>query len=83
MYELIIKNYINKLTIDDILNYAKKENIKVSLNEASIIYKYIKEYHDVFLNGNPDTLFIELKSKLSYEVYDKCVNLYNKYKNYL
>ena len=42
MYENIIKNYVDKLTKEDIINYSKKEDIFLIVNEINVIYIYIK-----------------------------------------
>lgn len=80
MYEFIIKNYIDNLTIDQVINYAKKENIKLTIEEANIIYDYAKKYWLVFYKGNPTNLFNKLQKLLSKSTYDTIINLYKKYK---
>ena len=37
MYENIIKNYVDKLTKEDIINYSKKEDIFLNDNEINVI----------------------------------------------
>ena len=80
MEELFLKNYISKLTKEDIIAYLNKENIKVSNIDIEVIYEYIKKYFMIFYKGEPNYLFKELKDKLSPIVYDKALELYKKYK---
>ena len=63
--EYLIKEYIKKMTVDDIKNYAKKKNIEISNSDALILYSYAKNYYEDFLNGNDEYLIKELKSKLN------------------
>lgn len=76
----LIKEYIKKITEEDIYNFALKEGITLLNHETKIIYVYIKNYWNVFLNEDPTFLFEELKEKLESKTYDKIVELYNKYK---
>ena len=43
MYEMIIKNYVDKLSYDDVINYTKKNNIILKDGEGKIIYDFIKK----------------------------------------
>ena len=76
----LIKEYIKKITEEDIYNYAKKEGIELTNEELKIIYIYIKNYYEVLLNGDSTFIFEELKDKLRKEPYEKIIELYNKYK---
>ena len=81
MYEIFIKNYINnKLSKNDIINFANKENVNLTIEEVNIIYYYIKNYWEIFYKGDPTTLFKELKTKLSAKAYNKAYSLYLEYK---
>ena len=82
MYELLIGEYVkNKLTEQDINNYALKKNINLTEDEIKIIYVYIKNYWKEFYKGNPKELFMELKEKLNPITYNKALKLYQEYKN--
>lgn len=81
MYEKLIKEYVLKLTEEDILKFAKKRGIIITDEELKIIYMYIKNYWKEFYKGDPTELFLELKEKLSKDVYTEILNLYNEYKN--
>ena len=81
MNRFIIKKYIDKLTKQDIINYTYKQNIELSPNEIDIIYYYIKNKYNEFLNGNDQNILIELKQKVSPKTYHILKDYYNTYKN--
>ena len=81
--EFLIKEYIKKITEEDINNFAQKEGITLLNDELKTIYVYIKNYADVFLHDDATFLFEELKVKLQPKTYDKIIELYNKYKKYI
>ena len=78
--EYLIKEYIKKLTVNDIKKYAKKKNIEISDNDALILYTYAKNHYEDFFNGNDDLLIKELKDKLSNSVFREAYKLYLEYK---
>ena len=86
IYKELIKKYINKLTINDIKNFAYTKNEIITNEEASIIKKHILKYKDELLNGNTNS-FSLLKQNLRLDLYNNIKQLYNdyyqKYKNYL
>ena len=42
MYKSIIRSYVKRLSFDDIMSFAKKENVVLTSDEVSVIYYYIK-----------------------------------------
>ena len=78
IYKELIKKYINNLTINDIKKYAISKNEILTNEEATIIYNYIKKYHQELLNKNTNS-FIILKQHLRKELFDKITLLYNEY----
>lgn len=80
MNEYIIGEYIKKLNINDILNYAKKENITISENDATILYSYAKKYYKEFLGGNPNKILKEIRDKINPITYKELYKIYIKYK---
>lgn len=82
MYEKMLEKYINKLTKEDILKFSYTQNVKLTHEELDIIYFYIKEYWKQIVKSDPTSIFMELKEKLSTNVYNKMIELYNKYKGY-
>ena len=71
MYEKMIEKYINKLTKEDILKFSYTQNVKLTHEELDIIYFYIKEYWRQIVKSDPTSIFMELKEKLSTNVYNK------------
>ena len=76
MKDYIIKEYINKLSTLDIINYGKKNNIIISKVDANTLLFYAKKYLDIFLHGNPDNIILELKNKLEPSTYKEAYKLY-------
>lgn len=80
MYEYLVKEYLKKLTIDDILKYARKNNIEISTSDANILLIYAKKHYETLLNGDPTSIFKELKQKIKPETYKEVYKLYIEYK---
>lgn len=87
MNEFLIKNYISKLTLNDIKTFAIKNGIELNEEELKIIEKYIRNDWRTIIYGNPRPILNELKEKLNQIEYQKIENLYiefkEKYKSYL
>ena len=81
MYENIIKNYVDKLTKEDIINYSKKEDIFLNDNEINVIYDEIKNKWKQLYNGNTRVI-TDLENKINNKAYNKLIDLYNTYKNF-
>lgn len=82
MYENIIKNYVDKLTKEDIINYSKKEDIFLNDNEINVIYYEIKNKWKQLYNGNTRVI-TDLENKINNKAYNKLIDLYNTYKKFL
>ena len=82
IYKNLIINYVNNMTTNDILNFAKKNNISISTSESIIIYNFIKRNYKFILNGD-DSSLKELKNSLREDLYNKIIELYMYYKNKL
>lgn len=82
MYENIIKNYVDKLTKEDIINYSKKEDIFLNDNEINVIYDEIKNKWKQIYNGNTRVI-TDLENKINNKAYNKLIDLYNTYKKFL
>ena len=80
MKDYLIKDYIKKLTLDDVKHFAQKENITLTESDAIILYTYAKKHYEVFINGNDDHLIQELKEKLSPNTFKEAYKIYLKYK---
>ena len=81
MYRLI-EHYINKLTKEDIIEFSIKNDIILNNDELIYLYKIIKEKYKILLNGDT-SIFNEIKDNININAYNKIIELYNKYKNYL
>jgi len=79
----IIKKYISMLDKDMINKYAIKHKIELSSHELDVIYKGIKEDFDKFLDSDFYKQLSKYKADLSDKVYNKIIELYEKYKNYI
>lgn len=83
----LIGQYVNKLTIDNINEFALKHNITLNNEEANILLNIAKNHYRELLDGNDEKVKEYLNANLSNENYEKVTNLYNEYKekyqNYL
>lgn len=80
MHKLIILKYMEKITKDDIRKYAQSQDTTLDDNELDLIYNYIKKYPKRILN-EPLDVIDEIKDDLSNDVYQKLLELYQKYKD--
>jgi len=76
MFEIIIKNYVEKLTEEDIKKHAKKNNIDINDEECKILYLYAKNYWKEFYKGEPKELISELKDKLRPNTFNTLYKIY-------
>ncbi len=73
----LIKNYVEKMTIEDVNNYALKNDIHLSKDELEFTYKFIKKNYEV-LYANPNIDLSKFKSHYSDENYIKINKLIEK-----
>lgn len=86
MKNILIQNYINRLSINDINNFAVENNIALSSTELNYLYNLIKNDYKTILYGNREKFFTTLKNNLSLTNYNEITKLYDIYKdkyNYL
>lgn len=76
MYEIIIRDYINKLTEQDIIEYSKRKNIELNDDEVKILYLYAKNYWREFYKGYPKDLIEELREKLRPQTFKTLYKIY-------
>lgn len=76
MYEIIIRDYIKKLTEEDIIKYGKRKNIDISNDDSKILFVYAKNYWKEFYKGNPTELINELKEKLEPKTFNTLYKIY-------
>ena len=78
--QYLIREYIKKLTVDDIISFAILKNITITDKEAIILYSYAKNHYEDFISGNDQVLIKELKEKLSPNTFKDAYKLYLEYK---
>lgn len=81
MYEVIIKEYLKRLSLKDINDFANKNNISLKDNEAKIIYDFIMKYWMEVYKGDSNKVFIKLKEKVSENTYNNIIKLYTEFKD--
>lgn len=87
MIERIIFQYVNKITKQDILDFANKKRITLTDDELEFIFYQVKNNWKTIIFSNPSKIFNELSHKTTPQKYKQIEDLYfefkNKYKNYL
>lgn len=87
MQEILISEFIKRLTNSDIDKFAKQHGIDLKASEINLIHEQIKSDWRTILYGNPRPILDKLKENLDTLTYNKIENLYKefreKYKNYL
>ena len=66
MNQFFILNYIKKLTKNDIVNFASKQNISLRDDEIDVIYSYIKTRYSDFFAGREKELLLEIKEQVNH-----------------
>ena len=79
MNQFFILNYIKKLTKNDIVNFASKQNISLCDDEIDVIYFYIKTRYQDFFLGKVEEVLLEIKDKVSSSTYLKILEYYQLY----
>lgn len=78
MMEKMINSYVNKLTKNDIIKFADKNNITLTNDEIDIIFNTIKKDWQDLLH-NPNKVFNNIKSKVSLNTYNNIIYFYDLY----
>ncbi len=81
MYESLIKSYIESLHVEDVIELAKKKQIDLSLEEATVLLDMAKKHFMVFYKGDPTELILELEKKLQPDHFAKLKEIYIEAKN--
>lgn len=79
----LIKEYMDRMTKEDVTKFAKKNGITLDEQELDIVYKYSKEHWRTVYYGNPKPVLDELKGKLKADTYNEVEMLYSQLKNKL
>lgn len=79
----LIREYVKKMTKDDVKNIALSKEIKLSDREINDVYNYIKNNYKNFLYGKlrPDDVLEDAQLILSEINYSKFESLYKQYIN--
>lgn len=77
----IIKQYIDNLTVEDIIELGKKKHIKISEIDAEILLETAKKHWIDFYKGDPTPIINQLKDQLDTSTYNKLLKVYLEYKN--
>lgn len=83
MYEVLIKEYLKRMSLKDINDFALKNGVSLKPGEDKVLYDFIKENWQEVYKGDPTSAFNELKKKVSPETYENGMKLYNEFKNKL
>ena len=76
----LIKQYINKININNINDFALKNNIFLNKKELECLYDAIKNRYEEVLYKDDSNVLKYLKENLSAENYEKVINLYKEYR---
>ena len=83
MFRGLIESYIDKITIEDVISFAKEDNVIVTEEEATLFLKTVKENKDDIFAGNGQKHIDSLKDKLSPTAFEELNYLWNKYKKFI
>lgn len=81
MKEKLINEYVNRMTLEDVNNFALKNGIILKDKEVKVIYDHIKNNWRTIVFGNPRGILDDLKEKLDSTSYQKIESLYIYFKN--
>lgn len=81
MKDKLIQEYINRMTIKDVENFAINNGISLKSDELKLIYDYIIKDYRTIMYGNPRPILDSLKQKLDNTSYQKIEQLYINFKN--
>lgn len=79
MKDYLIIEYVKKLTIDDVKNFAKLKNINITESEAITLYNYAKNHYQELLN-NDSKIIKEIKNQINPNTFKEVYKLYLEYK---
>ena len=83
MKKELLKNYISKLTKQDIINYLSKECIPASNEEIDMIYNAIKNDYEEILETNFMNYISNYKLNFNPDLYRTIIEKYNEYKKFI
>lgn len=80
MFQNLIKNYVDKLTIKDIDAFALKNEVILSSSEKENILKIIKDNWYDLIYGDYEEILSSNRNNVSKEAYSKILVLAQEYK---
>jgi hypothetical protein len=83
MNKSLIKAYAMTLTPDKVKEFANKEGISISDEEANLFISTIRDNADYILDGHAEEVIESKKSMMSENAYYKLLELFNKYKKFI
>ena len=75
----LIKQYVSNITIDNIYDFGRKNNIFLNEKELNVLYDIVKRDYQKLLAGDVVEIKNQLKESLTEENYSKVINLYDMY----
>ena len=66
----IIKNYINKINVHDIVKFGEENDIYLSLDEANVLKTYLKNNWEDLLYDDPCPIINDMKCKLGDKAFE-------------
>ena len=82
MMNILIENYVKKMTTDDIKSFLNQNSIYLNENDIDFFYHLIKTNYKDIIKYPEDYLKI-IKEKVNENDYNKIYSIYLNYKNYL
>lgn len=84
---LLIRDYIQRISLSDIIDFGYKNDVILSDDEAVILLSYLKNNWEEIIYGDPAPIINEIKKEFDNNKWNKIVKLFyfykNKYKYYL
>lgn len=81
MYEVLIKQYLKRLSLKDINDFANKNNMPLKQGEDKVIYDFIINNWQEVYKGDAKKAFEKLKQVVSSNTYNAAMKLYNEFKD--
>lgn len=87
MKEMLIQKYVDMLSKDDIIKFARLNNVELNNNEVDIIYNVIKKEWKTIVYGDYRGILDKYRCNFSVDKLNKMENLIilykDKYRNYI
>lgn len=81
MGEYLIGEYVRKMSVNDIMNFAFKNDIQISINDAKVLEHYIVNNYKELISDNPNNILKEIKKRIDPITYDKAYKLFLMYRS--